>query len=203
MSASRVPSPPQLAVGAQPTRVVVLADTHLGDLQGRSRRRSRRAASPDDDIGPPGPLDRLPRAAHTYLAQADVILHAGDVVDASVLDALDAHAPTYAVLGNNDHTLVGRLPPTRLVELGGVTVAMVHDSGPSHGRAARLRRRFPSAAVVVYGHSHIPADVEGVDGQRLLNPGSPTQRRTQPCHTLAVLVLGGGAVLDHRIVELD
>jgi putative phosphoesterase len=162
------------------THVVVLADTHI-------RRGSRR---------------RLPDAAYRHLERADVVLHAGDVVVDDVLHELSGFAPVHAVLGNNDHDLVGRLPEELVIELDGVSVAMVHDSGPSTGRARRLGRRFPDARVVVFGHSHIPWDETGVDGQLLFNPGSPTERRRQPVHTLGTLDLAGGQVLDHRVHPL-
>jgi predicted phosphodiesterase len=95
------------------------------------------------------------------------------------------------------------LPETRVETLGGVRVGMIHDSGPSVGRAGRMRRRFPDCALVVYGHSHIPFDGEGVEGQRLFNPGSPTERRMQPHHTLGVLDLAGGEIRRHEIVAID
>jgi putative phosphoesterase len=157
--------------------VVVLSDTHI-------RRGSSR---------------RLPDAAYPYLERADVILHAGDIVVQEVLDELRGFAPVHAVLGNNDHELVGVLPETRLLEIGGVSVGMVHDSGASTGRAGRLRRRFPDADVVVFGHSHIPWDEAGIDGQLLFNPGSPTERRAQPHHTLGTLDLVDGRVVGHAI----
>ena len=78
----------------------------------------------------------------------------------------------------------------------------VHDSGPSTGRAGRMRRRFPDADVVVFGHSHIPWDAEGVDGQLLFNPGSPTERRAQPRHTMGMLVVDAGRVVSHQIVAV-
>lgn len=171
-------------------RVVVVADTHL-----RAGRQDRTGHS----LAAKG----LPEAARRRLAAADVILHAGDLLDEWVLHELSAMAPTWAVLGNNDRTLVGHLPQTRLVELAGVTVGMIHDSGATAGRASRLRRRFPTAEVVVFGHSHAPFDELGVDGQRLFNPGSPTQRRAQPHHTLGELDLLDGAVIGHRIVTLE
>lgn len=160
---------------------MVLSDTHL------------RTGSPRD----------LPGPVWDLVGGADAILHAGDVLDAGVLERLATVAPVHAVLGNNDRDLVGALPETRLVELGGVTIGMIHDSGPRAGRAARLRRRFPEADVVVFGHSHQPLDEEGVGGQRLFNPGSPTQRRAQPFHTAGELRLAGGRVLGHRIVVVD
>ena len=157
--------------------VVVVSDTHI-------RRCGKR---------------RLPDAAYPYLEGADVILHAGDIVVHEVLDELRGFAPVHAVLGNNDHELVGLLPEILLLELGGVRVGMVHDSGPSTGRAGRLHRRFPDADVVVFGHSHIPWDETGVDGQLLFNPGSPTERRAQPHHTLGTLDVDDGSVVAHAI----
>ncbi|MGI8754013.1 MAG: metallophosphoesterase family protein [Acidimicrobiales bacterium] len=174
-------------------RVVVLADTHLGGAVGS--RRIRRW---------------LPALAESVLAGCDAVLHAGDVVDKPTLERIADTAaaggvrpPVYAVLGNNDTDLAGTLPPVRHVDLGGVRVAMIHDSGPTRGRAGRLRRRFPDAQLVVFGHSHAPLDDEGLDGQRLFNPGSPTQRRAQPRHTLGELHLGRGAIVGHRIIALD
>jgi hypothetical protein len=108
-------------------------------------------------------------------------------------------AETYAVLGNNDHALEGILPQSRYLDLGGVHVAMVHDSGPRKGRTRRLRRRFPDADLVIFGHSHIPVDEVGEEEQLLFNPGSPTQRRSQPHRTFGRLRLGGGQVLRRRI----
>jgi putative phosphoesterase len=121
-------------------------------------------------------------------------------VGGALLDALEARAPTWAVLGNNDHGLEGRLPATIELDLAGVRIAMVHDSGARNGREARMARRFPGAAVVVFGHSHDPIDVLGIGDQRLFNPGSPTQRRRQPKPSYGLLELGDGAVVDHRIV---
>jgi predicted phosphodiesterase len=106
------------------------------------------------------------------------------------------------VLGNNDVTLVGELPETLELDLDGVAVAMVHDSGPRTGRAERMARRFPAAGLVVYGHSHLPDDSVGPDGQGLFNPGSCTQRRRAPARTYGVLVVEGGALVEHRIVPI-
>jgi putative phosphoesterase len=165
------------------THVVVLADTHI-----RRRPLARTGTAP-----------RLPDAAYAYLDAADVILHAGDVLVADVLDELGGFAPVHAVLGNNDAELAGVLPETRLLTIDGVRIAMIHDSGATPGRAVRMRRRFPDADVVVFGHSHIPWDDAGVDGQLLFNPGSPTQRRAQPHHTLGTLDLEDGRVARSRI----
>ncbi|HEX2042394.1 MAG TPA: metallophosphoesterase family protein [Acidimicrobiales bacterium] len=159
------------------THVVVLADTHI-------RRGSKR---------------RLPDAGYAHLEKADLVLHAGDVLVGEVLDELSGFAPVHAVLGNNDAELVGLLPETRLLDVDGVRIGMVHDSGPATGRAGRLRRRFPDADLVVFGHSHIPWDTEGVDGQVLFNPGSPTERRAQPHCTLGTLDLEDGRLVDRRI----
>jgi putative phosphoesterase len=131
-----------------------------------------------------------------------VILHAGDVLHVELLRELSAIAPTHAVLGNNDHELVDVLPVERVLDLDGVRVAMVHDSGPRRGRERRLRARFPDADVVVFGHSHDPLCERGVDGQLLVNPGSPTERRRAPAHTVAVLDLGDGEVRDAKIVTV-
>ncbi len=147
---------------------------------------------------------RLPDAVYRALDGADAVLHAGDIVTADLLHELSAWAPVYAVLGNNDHDPgLAALPETRLEVLDSVRVGMVHDSGPRSGRAARLRRRFPDADVVVFGHSHIPWNEEGLDSQLLFNPGSPTERRAQPHHTFGVLELDAGRVAAARIVVAD
>jgi putative phosphoesterase len=106
------------------------------------------------------------------------------------------------VLGNNDRELVGQLPDRLELELDGVRVGMVHDSGAKGGRERRMRRWFPRADIVVFGHSHEPVDAEGVDGQRLFNPGSAVQRRRQPHKTLGLLDLTAGHITTHRILPL-
>jgi putative phosphoesterase len=146
-----------------------------------------------------GGLDRLgPQILHA-ITEADVVLHAGDITSRQALTELEGMAETYAVLGNNDHDLVGLLPESRLVELGGVQVALVHDSGAKKGRPTRLYTRFPAADVVVFGHSHIPVDEVGVERQLLFNPGSPTQRRAQPHRTFGRLRLSGGEIRSHHV----
>lgn len=162
-------------------RVVAIADTHLTPRSGRG----------------------LPPLALELLAGADAIVHAGDITTGDVLDELGRLAPVHAVLGNNDVSLRGHLPETLQLELGGVNVAVVHDSGQRKGRAARLATRFPEADFVVFGHSHIPVLAEGVGGQRLCNPGSPTQRRAQPHHTVAVLDLVDGEIRGAELVVVD
>ena len=164
------------------TKVVVLSDTHMR----------------------PGMRRRLPDAAYAALEGADAILHAGDVVTADLLHELGGFAPVFAVRGNNDlDPGLAHLPESRSEVIDGVRIAMVHDSGPRKGREARLHHRFPEADVVVFGHSHIPWAGPGLGGQLLLNPGSPTERRAQPNHTIAVLELDGGRVAGHEIVVVD
>jgi putative phosphoesterase len=143
-----------------------------------------------------------PRVAG-YLRQADLILHAGDVCTASVLDELAQYAPVHAVLGNNDGPDVAAwgAPETLDLDLAGLKVSMIHDSGPSAGRLRRMRRRFPEAGLVVFGHSHIPLD-ESADGLRILNPGSPTDRRRQPHGTIGLLIVAGGRLERARIIPV-
>ncbi|GAC1537185.1 MAG: YfcE family phosphodiesterase [Acidimicrobiales bacterium] len=150
----------------------------------------------------PGTRRRLPDAVYGELEQADVILHAGDVVVSELLDELAGFAPVHAVLGNNDHELVGRLPVIDQVLIEGVAIGLIHDSGPRSGRDGRMSRRFPDAKVVVYGHSHIPDDHEGLGGQVLFNPGSPTDRRAQPHHTYGIIEVADGALMARRIVAI-
>jgi putative phosphoesterase len=144
-----------------------------------------------------------PPAVAAHLRDADLILHAGDVCTAAVLDELSEYAPVQAVLGNNDGPDVAAWgAPERLeLDLDGLNVAMVHDSGQKNGRGARLRRAFPAAALVVFGHSHIPWD-QIHDGRRAFNPGSPTDRRRQPHGTLGLLDIRDGRLLNAEIVPV-
>ena len=147
---------------------------------------------------------RMPDAVARAFDGVDVVLHAGDVCRPSVLDELAALAPVHVALGNNDDADVeawGARPEVS-VTLGGVDVVVVHDSGPRPGRMPRLRRRFPDAGLVVFGHSHIPWD-DTHDGLRAVNPGSPTDRRRQPHGTVALARLADGAVRDVRFVEVS
>ncbi|WP_436761391.1 metallophosphoesterase family protein [Streptosporangium sp. V21-05] len=141
-----------------------------------------------------------PPAVAGYLRGADLILHAGDICVAGVLDELAAYAPVRAVKGNNDGPDVVA-PETLELDLGGLRVAMIHDSGTAQGRLARMRRRFPEADLVVFGHSHIPLD-HGDDGFRIFNPGSPTDRRRQPHGTLGTLRVEEGRLVEARIVPV-
>jgi len=161
-------------------RVAVLADTHA-----------------------PRRWKSCPPQVAAHLRGADLILHAGDVCTADVLDELAAYAPVRAVRGNNDGPDVAAwgAPETLEFDLDGLRVAMIHDSGPSAGRPARLRRRFPAADLVVFGHSHIPLDHAG-NGQRIFNPGSPTDRRRQPQGTLGLLEIAGGRLTSAQILPV-
>jgi putative phosphoesterase len=137
------------------------------------------------------------------LRGAGLILHAGDVCTAEVLDELAGYAPVLAVRGNNDGRDVAAWgAPERLeTRIEGLRVAMVHDSGLASGRPARMRRWFPSADLVVFGHSHIPLD-HAEHGQRIFNPGSPTDRRRQPRGTLGLLEVADGRLTRAQIVPV-
>jgi putative phosphoesterase len=145
-----------------------------------------------------------PPAVAARLEGVDLILHAGDVCRAWVLDELSAFAPVEAVLGNNDTADVAAwgAPEALVLDLDGLEVGMVHDAGPAQGRARRMRRRFPEADLVVFGHSHIPLDQPDPEGPRLLNPGSPTDRRRQPHGTMALLRIEAGDLLEAQIVPV-
>jgi putative phosphoesterase len=144
-----------------------------------------------------------PRGVARHLRQVDLILHAGDACTPEVLEELTAYAPVCAVIGNNDVPEVAAwgATPTLVTELDGVPLAMVHDSGPAKGRPARLRKMFPHARVVIFGHSHIPWDHDE-QGQRSINPGSPTDRRRQPHATMGLLRLEAGEVVAARILPV-
>jgi putative phosphoesterase len=161
-------------------RVVVLSDTHS-----------------------PRRWQRCPPAVAEHLTGADLILHAGDVCTADVLIELSYYAPVQAVLGNNDLPEVAEWGASEILELEleDLKIGMIHDSGPAAGRVARMRRRFPDADLVIFGHSHIPMDVEE-DGFRIFNPGSPTDKRRQPYGTLGVLEISDGRLGHLRIVPL-
>lgn len=153
-------------------KVVVLADTHT---QGLSR--------------------HLPPSAWPYIETADYILHAGDVNDPGLLQDLTAFAPVTVVMGNTDSWAVREwgATDTAKVELGGIQIAMIHDSGVRDGRRKRMRKTFPDARVVVFGHSHIPWN-EDEDGLLLFNPGSPTWKRRAPFPSMGILWIENGEV---------
>jgi uncharacterized protein len=157
------------------------------------------------DTHSPRRWKRCPPAVARVLDGADAILHAGDVCLAETLDELSDFAPVHAVRGNNDGPDVAAwgAPDTLEIELAGLNIAMIHDSGPAKGRAARLTKLFPGADLVVFGHSHIPWD-ETYGGQRAVNPGSPTDRRRQPHATMGELTIAEpDGPYDVQIFEVD
>jgi uncharacterized protein len=132
---------------------------------------------------------RLPDACVERLRAADLILHAGDFMTVAILEEIEAIGPPVAAVhGNVDEPeLAMRLPAARMVEAEGARIAMLHDAGAAAGRLERMRRRFPDADAVVFGHSHIPLHQQDFDGGfQLFNPGSPTERRRSPRHTMGV-----------------
>jgi putative phosphoesterase len=138
---------------------------------------------------------RLPEECVARLAAADLIVHAGDLIALSVLRELETHGPVVAVQGNVDDAEVrAALPATATLEAGGARIAVLHDAGPARGRLARLRRRFPAADAVIFGHSHLPLHERGDDGFQIFNPGSPTERRRAPRRTMGMVSLDGGPV---------
>ena len=164
-----------------PERLVIIADTHV----------PKRARD-------------LPPELWQAIEAADVVIHAGDWVDVALLDALEGRASRLvAVFGNNDGPeLRQRLPEVARVRLGGVALAVVHETGPAKGREARCSREYPDVDVLVFGHSHIPWDSTADSGLRLLNPGSPTDRRRQPRCTYLTAVAADGALRDVTLHEL-
>jgi uncharacterized protein len=162
-------------------KVVVLSDTHA-----------------------PRRWKSCPPAVAVHLRTADLILHGGDVCTAAVLDELSQYAPVRAVVGNNDGPDVAAwgAKPTLEADLDGLPVAMIHDTGQAAGRLGRMRRAFPHARLVVFGHSHIPLD-EHDDRLRIFNPGSPTDRRRQPHGTIGVLRIESAELVEARIVEVS
>ncbi|KUN65455.1 MULTISPECIES: metallophosphoesterase [Streptomyces] len=162
-------------------RLLLMSDTHL----------PKRAKQLPDPL-----LDELPRA--------DVVFHAGDWVDTATLDLLESRsARLVAVYGNNDGPeLRARLPEVAYAELGGLRFAVVHETGAAQGREARCAARFPGTDVLVFGHSHIPWDTVAPGGLRLLNPGSPTDRRRQPHCTYMTATVSDANLTDVRLHRL-
>jgi putative phosphoesterase len=129
------------------------------------------------------------------MREADAIVHAGDFSEIEILRDLEAVRPVIGVHGNVDSAELRReLPEATSFEAEGATIAVVHDAGPRVGRLARLRVRFPDADVVVFGHSHMPLHERGDDGFQIFNPGSPTERRRAPSHTMGIATIRDGAV---------
>ena len=164
-------------------RVAILGDTHF----------PRRGSA-------------LPDAAVAECRRADLIVHTGDMADIGALRAVQAIGPpVVAVHGNADDARVRKaLPATAEVQLpAGRHLGLVHNGGPEAGRLQRLRARFPECAVVVFGHSHIPLMARAEDCFMILNPGSATDRRRQPRHSMAVLTAPARGPLRVRFVDLD
>jgi putative phosphoesterase len=160
-------------------RIAVISDTHL-----------------------PRGSRRLPEECVDRLRAADLILHAGDLMRLPVLEQLESYGPVVAVHGNvDDSEVCAALPEVTSVDAGAVTIGLVHDAGPANGRLARLRRRFPGADAVVFGHSHIPLRERAPDGFQIFNPGSPTERRRAPRHTMGIATVVG-AQLTFELIAL-
>jgi putative phosphoesterase len=135
------------------------------------------------------------------LDESDLVLHAGDVVSAGALEELASLGPLEAVAGNMDQpALQTALPERRIVEVEGARIGLLHDAGPRTGREQRLRAAFPGCDVIVYGHTHVPQLKRHGDAW-IVNPGSPTERRSSPAHSMAVLRVSNGAV-EPRLVRL-
>jgi uncharacterized protein len=146
---------------------------------------------------------RIPDECWRRLAGSDLIVHAGDFTAPEVLTDLESLGPpVVAVHGNVDAPeLRERLPEARLVNAGGASIAVLHDAGPARGRLERMRLRFPDAQAVIFGHSHIPLH-ETAGGFHIFNPGSPTDRRRQPKHTMGMARVDDGAIR-FELVQLD
>ena len=165
------------------TRLLLLADTHV-----------------------PKRAKDLPGELWCAVDEADLVVHAGDWVAVALLDALQSRAGRLVgVVGNNDHgVLRERLPEFAGTEVEGLRLGVVHATGPASGREVRCEAAYPDLDVLVFGHSHIPWDSTSPRGLRLLNPGSPTDRRRQPfCTYMTATVDGGvlGSVVLHRIAS--
>jgi len=163
---------------SSPTRLLLLADTHV----------PRRARD-------------LPEAVWAAVDEADVVLHAGDWVDVSLLDVLERRARRLVgCYGNNDGPeLRARLPEVARVAVAGLSIAVVHETGAARGREERCDALYPGVDVLVFGHSHIPWDTTTAAGLRLLNPGSPTDRRRQPHCTWMTATVADGELLEVRL----
>ncbi|WP_431988284.1 metallophosphoesterase family protein [Streptomyces parvulus] len=162
-------------------RLLLMSDTHL-----------------------PKRAKELPAVLMAEVPRADVVLHAGDWVDTATLDLLESRSRRLvAVYGNNDGpALRARLPEVAHADLGGLRFGVVHETGAAQGREARCAARFPGLDVLVFGHSHIPWDTTAPGGPRLLNPGSPTDRRRQPYCTYMTATAADGTLVDVELHRL-
>jgi uncharacterized protein len=174
-------------MSSAPVRLLLLADTHV----------PRRARA-------------LPAQVWAAVEEADVVFHAGDWQVPELLDELESRARRLVgVWGNNDgEELRRRLPETAHAEIDGVRFAMTHETGAARGRERRMALQFPDADVLVFGHSHIPWDTVAGEGTanprlRLLNPGSPTDRRRQPECTMMTAEVRPGRLVEVRLVPVD
>ena len=163
------------------TRLLLISDTHV----------------PDRAHG-------LPDSVRTAADSADLIVHAGDWTRASVLDDLSQHGEILGVYGNNDGPdLRSRLPEIARREIEGVRFAVIHETGDAKRRHTWADASFPDTDVLIFGHSHIPWDTVSPGGLRLLNPGSPTDRRRQPHRTVMTLTVEDGELRDVTLVPLE
>ncbi|MEU9690345.1 metallophosphoesterase family protein [Amycolatopsis japonica] len=162
-------------------RLLLIADTHL-----------------------PLRAKALPEQVWREVDAADVVVHAGDWVEVALLDELEARSERLiGVYGNNDGAdLRARLPEIARADLGGVRLAVIHETGAKQGRERRCDELFPDTDVLVFGHSHIPWDTVTPNGMRLLNPGSPTDRRRQPFCTYQTAEIRDGELRDVTRHEL-
>ncbi len=156
-------------------RLLLLADTHL----------PRRARD-------------LPAQVWREVDAADLVVHAGDWTGVHLLDGLQTQSRRLlGCWGNNDGPdLRDRLPEVARAELDGVRLAVVHETGAAAGRERRAELAHPDVDVLVFGHSHIPWDTTSAGGMRLLNPGSPTDRRRQPVCTYMTATARDGRLDD-------
>ena len=162
------------------TRLLLVSDTHV-----------------------PARARRLPVELLRAADAADLVIHAGDWVDASVLDLLEQHAPVLGVYGNNDGAdLHTRLPEVAREVIDGIRFAVIHETGGKEGREARMDAAFPDTDVLVFGHSHIPWDSTTPHGLRLLNPGSPTDRRRMPACTFMTAIAEDSVLRDVELSTL-
>ena len=164
-----------------PTRLLLLADTHV-----------------------PTRAKDLPHSVWRAVGTADVVIHAGDWISSPLLDALRRHTRRLiGVWGNNDGTeLRRRLPEVAYATIDGVRMAVVHETGAATGREQRCQAAYPDADVLVFGHSHIPWDTTARGGLRLLNPGSPTDRRRQPTCTMMTAIADAGRLREVQLVDV-
>ncbi|AXL13724.1 metallophosphoesterase [Microbacterium foliorum] len=155
------------------TRLLLIADTHV-----------------------PARAKRLPDAVLSAVEEADIVVHAGDWIDVATLDLLESRARRLVgVHGNNDGpALRERLPEIARLTVEGVEISVVHETGQKQRREERMDAAFPGTDLLVFGHSHIPWDTVAPSGMRLLNPGSPTDRRRQPVCTMMTVVIDGGRI---------